>query len=103
MSMATEDMNGLYEIVWTLNVSHPYLGRDERILASRDAVASLTDRGLIEIHRLEWHPTRDLGPVAASEVPLVLADMGSWEPGQSYIGFIGTDRGTAEYLAGRFT
>ena len=97
LSMATEDMHGLAEIVWTLNVSHVDVPKAQKIEASRAVVSRLVEIGQVTLHRLEWHPSRDLGVVPIDEVPDVLGAPSSWEPGATYVGFVATEAGRTRY------
>lgn len=99
-SLATEDMYGLYEIIWRLNVSHAAYSPDTRVSLARAAVCALARDGFIAIHRLKWQPPRDLGPVPLAALEALLSDPSSWEPGAEYIGFVATAVGCDAYLRG---
>jgi hypothetical protein len=99
-TMATEDMYGLYEIVWTLNELHPDVPKEEKVAVGREVIRGFLGRQLIALHRLEWHPPREVGAIPSDEVEAVLEDPSSWEPGQEYIGFVATAEGMRQYRAG---
>ncbi len=98
LSMGTEDMHGLYEILWSLNVSHPDVPMELKISESRGAVLRLLEDGLIALHHRVWHPSEELGQVPRSETDEVLALPSSWEPGEKHVGFVATDEGVAAYF-----
>jgi len=102
MSMASEDMYGLHEIVWTLNVSHPNVAKEDKVAAAQSAVRSLLSRKYIVLHRLQWHPTLDLGAIPPDQADAVITDPASWEASQEYIGFVATAAGRREYQEGKF-
>ena len=102
MSQASEDMGGLYEIVWALNVSHKAASKDLKLAVSLSAVRQLLSEGFITLHHFEWHPYRELGQVSESETEAVLDDPSSWEPGPTFIAFVATDSGRDALRRGEF-
>ena len=100
LSMATEDMHGLYEIVWSLNVSHPSIDEVSKIVAARDAVLDLVRDSLVRLHRLTWYPSQDHGVVELPYATELLERGSSWRAGHEYVGFIATPQGHDVYFAG---
>jgi hypothetical protein len=100
LTMATEDMYGLYEIVWTLNESHPDVPKEEKVALGREVIRGLLGRQLVELHRLEWNPPREVRVILPDELEAVLQDPSSWDPGQEYIGFVATSEGIRQYRTG---
>ena len=49
-----EDDPGLWEIVWSLNRSHPSVPIDTKVAAARELTFGLLDEGLVKLATAEW-------------------------------------------------
>jgi hypothetical protein len=105
VSYGHEDFNGLYELVWGLNSSHPEVVPGERLRAAQAALLSLVSRGLLAVFAAE-QPLQNPQPVASASVERVLSDPESWlPPGERaapHYCFATTEAGERSYLAGEF-
>jgi len=127
MSLATEDLYGMWELLWRVNTSFRDKTPEERVALADSVARRLLADGLIEIYRVDQR--RRLGvPVSESlkmsekerqeassrvderypadvllspeEVYELLDDPGIWEPtGPVYVGFFATDAGVEAYHA----
>lgn len=99
LSMANEDVNGLYEAVWRLNTVFPDKSEPENRQLAEELVRRLVAGELVYVCREDRTfggpkvPSR-VNPVPADEVDSVLADSESWEPyDDEGVGFEATERG----------
>lgn len=66
LSAGSEDVYGLYEILWGFRTKFPELSDDERIDLGQQTLLSLIERGLVQIGRKPWNPTE--GQLASHEL-----------------------------------
>ena len=105
ISYAHEDLNGLYELIWGLNSSHPEATAEERLSAAQAALLSLSSRGLVRLFSAE-QPLENPVPVSTGLVEQVLSNRESWLPPDEraapHYCFATTEAGEHSYLAGEF-
>lgn len=110
LSMANEDIYGLYEAVWELRGFFPDNSDEENRELAEELLMSLIAEGLIELFiekEIDLPPGGcfafdiELTPVPQKEVGAVLARDKSWEPFErgNGIGFLTTESGTRVWLS----
>ena len=94
LELACEDYYGLYEIIWTLNASHPEISESEKIACATLAVQSLLNRGWIQLYSSEW-PSQSHKLLSSSELRSISLsdDIELWQPSEQNISFAATDAG----------
>ncbi len=87
LEMINEDRYGLYEIIWTLNTSHPDVSEADKVAAARPVVKELVARGQIILGRERWASSHSARPLDAAETDRILGDPASWTAGDEFVDF----------------
>ncbi len=96
LSIATEDLSGVWEAWWTVNTLRPQLPLSERLALAEQALRSLVSDGLVELSRGSWEAQV---PVPPADVDTVLREYNTWvaDQDQDLVFFAATDRGREAY------
>jgi len=96
LSIATEDLIGVWEAWWTVNTLQPQLPLSGRLALAEQALKSLVREGLVELSRGSWEAQAAIPP---AEVDAVLREYNTWVAGQDQdlVFFTATGRGREAY------
>lgn len=96
LSIATEDVNGVWEAWWTVNSLRPQLPLSGRLALAEQALKSLVSDGLVELSRGSWEAQVAVPP---ADVDDVLREYNTWvaDQDQDLVFFAATERGREAY------
>lgn len=95
---ATDDLTGLYEVLWLANAWYPDWPVSARLQVAEQAVAELVSQGLVTLCRGEWEDAAD-HPVPSQETGAVLRDWTTWAiPEGPRVFIFATDAGIAKVM-----
>lgn len=101
LSMATEDVSGIWELVWAINTELPGTEPDVRFLLAQYLLLDLLFDGLVRLVR--WNPiTGKERAIPLYEAIHVVADARSWSPPEQgtdeQLRFHSTSKGDEAYF-----
>lgn len=102
LSMATEDLNGLWEVLWYLCTLFPNKDKHELRMTAESIVKKLLTLGLIYLCRYSSAKDEEV-LLQSDEVSAVLSNQENWEPPSTitstHIRFSSTDKGEHLYYS----
>jgi hypothetical protein len=95
LSAAVEDYTGLWEILWQLNTDYPETPPEENRRIAARAIASLADRGLVDLYLGTAFPAgaRRIDPAQRGQIMHVDAYWNEPAPHAEHVRLAATDAG----------
>ena len=103
LDMGTEDINGFWELLWTLRLTFPQVDDDTLSSASKDALGELLEEDLIRV--VQWDPDSRIDQVVPGpDARQLIENPASWaspdDSRETHPRFIATSSGERVYYAG---